>query len=146
MAKFSTGLRDSMMAGQSFKGTMDGGVLHIFGGTAPASADDSEGAAPLLVTLTVNGSGGGLNFDTTASNGALSKAPGELWKGEVAATGNATWFRFVASGDTGASSTTEARVQGTIGAAAADMLIANPQMTELEEFALNYFTVVLPTN
>lgn len=144
MAKFSTGLRNEMLSGQSFKDTMDGGYLHIFTGTPPASADDAETSTPIL-TLSVDDSGGGLHFDSTAVDGAIGKDNSELWKGTITADGVATWFRFVAVGDTGAQSTTEARIQGTVGVAGADMLMANTSMTETEEFTLNYFTVVLPT-
>jgi len=145
MAKFSTGLRNAMLTGQSFKATMDGGLINIYAGTPPATADDSVAGATPILTLSVDGTGGGLHFATTAENGALGKDTSELWKGVIQATDAATWFRFVASGDTGAQSSTEARIQGTIGVAGTDMLMANTTLTATEEFTLNYFTVVLPT-
>ena len=145
MAKFSTGLRNTMLGSQSFRDALNGGELRIYAGTAPATADAAVGASTLLVALTVDGLGGGLNFAAAAENGAISKSSSEVWKGTVAATGNAAWFRYVAAGDTGASSGTALRVQGTIGAAGADMLVANQLLTETEEFILNYFVVALPT-
>ena len=145
MAKFSTGLRNAMLTGQSFKVIMDGGLLDIYAGTPPDTADDSVAGAMPILTLSVNGTGGGLHFAMTAENGALGKDTSELWKGVVQATDTATWFRFVTSGDTGAQSDVEPRIQGTIGVAGTDMLMANTTLTATEEFTLNYFTVVLPT-
>ena len=145
MAKFSTGLRNEMLAGQSLKDTLDGGMIQIYSGTEPATADDGIGSATPILTLTVDGTGGGLHFSAAAVNGTLSKDASEIWKGEIQTTDSAAWFRFVAPGDTGAASTTEARIQGSIGVAGTDMLMANTTLTETEEFTLNYYTVVLPT-
>ena len=145
MAKFSTGLRNAMLTGQSFKSTMDGGLLHIYAGTPPTTADDSVSGATPILTLSVDGTGGGLHFAMTAENGAIGKDTSELWKGVIQATDAATWFRFAAAGDTGAASDLEPRIQGSIGVAGTDMLMANTTLTETEEFTLNYFTVVLPT-
>jgi len=145
MAKFSTGLRNTMLDSQSLKSVMDGGLLHIYSGTAPATADDSVGSATPILTISVDGTGGGLHFSSTAENGAIGKDTAEVWKGTIQATDTATWFRLVASGDTGGSSGTEARIQGSIGVAGADMLMANTTLTASEEFTLNYFTVVMPT-
>lgn len=145
MAKFSTGLRNAMLTGQSFKATMDGGLLNIYAGTPPATADDGVSGATPILTLSVDGTGGGLHFAMTAENGAIGKDTSELWKGIIQATDAAAWFRFVAAGDTGATSDVAPRIQGTIGVAGTDMLMANTTLTETEEFTLNYFTVVLPT-
>lgn len=145
MAKFSTGLRNTMLGTQSFSTALNTGTLQIYAGTAPATADESVGSATLLVTLTVDGLGGGLTFSATPENGSISKSSTEVWKGDVVATGNAGWFRFTAAGDTGATSDTDFRIQGTIGAAGTDMLVANQLLTETEEFILNYFVVALPT-
>ena len=145
MAKFSTGLRNTMLGSQSFRDALNGGELRIYAGTAPATADDAVGASTLLVTLTVDGLGGGLNFSATPENGTISKESSEVWKGTVAATGNAAWFRFAAAGDTGNNNAAALRIQGTIGATGTDMLVANQLLTETEEFILNYFVVALPT-
>lgn len=145
MAKFSTGLRNAMLGSQSFRDALNGGQLRIYSGSAPSDADASIGAATLLVTLTVDGGGGGLNFAANAESGAIGKNATEVWRGTVATGGNATWFRFVAAGDTGNASDTALRIQGTIGAAGTDMLVANPALTQGEDFILNYFAVALPT-
>lgn len=144
MAKFSTGLRNEMLAGGSFKSIMDGGILAIFEGAPPASADEAVPGPPILV-LTADGVGGALHFAAAAENGAIGKDSSELWKGTITTTGQASWFRYMAPSDTGGQSLTEPRIQGTIGVAGTDMLMANTTLTATEEFTLNYFTVVLPT-
>lgn len=145
MAKFSTGLRNTMLGSSSLRTALDGGELRVYEGTAPATADAAVGSATLLATLTVDGLGGGLNFSATPENGTIGKSSTEVWKGTVANTGNAGWFRFVSAGDTGAESDSALRVQGTIGAAGTDMLVASQLLNASEEFVLNYFVVALPT-
>lgn len=145
MAKFSTGLRNALLADGSFRGLMDGGFINIYAGDAPATADAAVGGATLIVTLSDDGGVGGLTWDDTPVNGVISKTTGQVWKGTNGVTATATWFRYVEDGDTGDSSTTAKRIQGTIAPAGADMLVANPNLVDTEEFVLNFFSVALPT-
>lgn len=146
MAKFSTGLRTKMLDTGSFKDIMDLGFLKIYGGeAAPSSADAAiPGGSTLLCTLSNDGGVTGLTFDA-AVDGIIAKEALEVWKGTNVATGTGLWFRYVEPGDTGTSSTTAARVQGTIGAVAADLLVSNTTFTTGVDFTLNYFSVALPT-
>jgi hypothetical protein len=145
MAKFSTGLRNGMLATDSFKNLMDGSFLNIYSGTVPASADDALGSAVLLCTITESDDGTtGLTFGTPV-NGVIPKTTSEVWEGTNVASGTASFWRLETSSDTGASSTTEHRVQGTIGSVGTDMLASNNALTEDEVFPLNYFNVALPT-
>lgn len=110
--KLSTGLRNHMMATGSFKSAMDGGFIKVYSGAEPASPDDSLGAATLLVTFTKDGDGTtGLTFAASATGGALSKNA-DIWRGTVGVSGTASFYRFVKTGDTGAASTTDIRIQG----------------------------------
>lgn len=146
MAKFSTGLRNHMLADGSYRSILDGGFLNIYSGTPPESADDAvPGGATLIVTLSDDGGIGGLTWSDTPVGGVITKTTGQVWKGTNGATATAAWFRFVEDGDAGNSSTTAGRVQGTIAPANADMLVANPNLVDTEEFVLNFFSVVLPT-
>lgn len=144
--KFSTGLRQKMLGTASFKSLMDGGFLKIYGGAAaPGSADNAlPGGATLVCTLSDDGGVGGLTWAAPTDN-TITKTVAQIWRGTNAATANALWFRFVTAGDTGALSTSEERVQGVIGTAAADMLMSNTTLVNSEDFALNYFTVVFPS-
>lgn len=117
--KRSTGLKNAMLGSGSLKDILDGGVIAIFNGPQPSSADDSEnlydpssnptGANKLLALISVSGqdyqfaSGvNGLSFGTP-EDGALPKASGTAWLGfgkDVCTESglDATWFRFYAPG------------------------------------------------
>lgn len=143
--KYSTGLRNHLLASGSLRAALNSGVINIYSGTAPASADDAvPGAATLLCTISAGGTGGGLTFAAAASAGLLQKDSGQVWKGTVAQTGQATWFRFVTGSDTGADSATELRVQGTVGIGGTDMQITDPNLTASAEQKVDYFSIFQP--
>lgn len=143
--KASTGLRNKLLVTGSLKATMDLGFIKIYTGTAPATADDAIGAATLLCTLSVSSGGTGLSFDTTPVLGVLAKAPAEVWSGVNVAGGVATFYRHVAVGDTAASSTTEARVQGTIGTIGADMNLTSTTLSSGATQTMDFYQLYLPT-
>lgn len=142
--KASTGLRNAVMATGSVKETLDGGKIRIFAGAAPATADDAE-TGTLLCELSVNSTGTGLTFDGTPSNGTLVKNPAEVWSGVNVASGTATYYRFVAAGDTGAASSTQARIQGTVGLSGADMNLSSIVLTAGAPQLLDFYSLTLPT-
>ena len=113
----STGLRVAMLA--ATKSVLDGGEIRIYGGIRPAAADDSLGAAVLLCTVRLNGTGG-IAFDDSTT-GILVKPTGAAWTGDNVASGTATFFRVVQPADTGAASTSAPRIQGAVGVVAADL-------------------------
>lgn len=128
----------------SLSGAFAGGRLHIYGGPSPETADDAVTGA-LLMTLTVDGLGGGLTFGP-AQDGVISKSPSEVWKTTaVDLSGTISHFRFVPGTDTGTLSTTEARIQGTAGVAGRDMVLTTAAVVAGSPWALNYFSVALPT-
>jgi hypothetical protein len=47
----------------------------------------------------------------------------------------------VQTGDTGAFSTTDKRIQGTVGTAGADMNLANSSITDEQEYTLDFFSL-----
>lgn len=116
-------------------------VIGIYGGTKPANADTTEGSAPLLAWITLDGgvftSGSatnGLNFDTI-TDGYLYKKASENWKFTgLAAAGLgtvATWFRIyentVVTGDT----TSSSRLDGNIGSSSSyEMQLSNTTIVE----------------
>ena len=85
--------------------------------------------------------GTGITWEAAASSGTLPKKVGETWSGVNGASATITHFRVVAAGDTGALSTTEARVQGTVGIGGTDMVIGNPALTNGATFTINYATL-----
>ena len=141
----STGLRDYMLDTGSFKAAMDLGFLKIYEGAVPADADASLGAAGLLCTLSVDGLGTGLTWETNAISGVLSKTTAETWQGTNTDSGTASFFRFVTASDTGASSTTEMRIQGTVGLVGAELNLSSVTLTVSAVQTVNNFNVALPS-
>lgn len=144
-AKLSTGLRDHMLVTGSLKGGIDGGVIYIYSGTPPATADAALSGNTLLCTISNNAAGTGINMDTTPASGVLGKAPAEVWRGLVVANGTATFYRFAGLADTGTLSTTEKRLQGTVGALAADLIFSNPAFVSGDYKTVDSFNVAVPT-
>lgn len=141
MERMSTALCNQLLDTGSLRDIFALGFIKIYGGTVPATADASIGAATLLCTISVASGGTGITFDAAgAVAGVLPKEPTEVWSGVNVATGTGTFYRLVAPGDTGASSTTQPRVQGTIGVGGADMNVGSTTLTSAATFTLNYFT------
>lgn len=140
--KLSTGLRNALLSGSSLKAALAGGELRIYSGTVPATADDPIGSATLLSTIK-NGSAG-INFDAAAASGVLNKDPSETWSGVNAASGAATFFRHVLSADSGASSTSAVRIQGTVAVAGADLNLTSAALTSGATQTIDFYSVAMP--
>ena len=137
----STGLRNAMLATTSLAASLTGGSIKMYSGAPPASAD-AAASGTLLCTL--KNAGVGLTFGAVA-DGVLPKEPAEVWSGVNAASGVATHYRHVAASDTGAESSTEARIQGVIGVAGADMNLTNVALVSGASQTLDFYTINLPT-
>lgn len=148
MIKSSTGLAAYLMVTGSAKDAFDGGLVKVYSGAAPATADAAV-SGTLLWTVSVDGDGTGITFSSSASGRSMVKEPTEVWQGAIVATGTAGYWRLVAAGDDGTLSTTAPRIQGTCGDTAdADMYMTNPSLVEnsdLDAKALAAFSVALPT-
>lgn len=143
--KISTGLRNHMLATGSVKDGMDGGVIKIYSGAEPSSADDSLGAAVLLVTISNNDAGTGINFDSTPTSGVLVKSTSEVWSGTCVANGTASFYRFVALADDGSSSTTAKRMQGTVNVVGADLLVSSTTFVSGNLRQINSYAAGMPS-
>lgn len=129
--KFSTGLRNSMLGTTGLKDAMADGVLRIYSGAQPTSADNAPGGTLLLeITLDagafVHGSPtNGLEFDAPSA-GTVSKAAAETWRGLGLVAGTAGWARFSANPlDDNSLSTTIKRIDMSVAKTGADLNIAN---------------------
>lgn len=143
--KLSTGLRNGMLDSADFKTQMDGGLIKVYDGAVPATADAAiAGGNTLLCVFSLNSTGSGVSFDTTATGDTISKAPAEVWAGDPVATGTGTFYRHVAAGDTAGLSTTEPRIQGELGAGN-EMLLATNVFTIGVNRALDFYTFTMPT-
>jgi hypothetical protein len=142
--KVSTGLRNKLLDTGSLATLMAGGLIKIYSGSPPASADDAASGS-LLCTISLNSTGTGVNMASTASSGVLAKSTSETWSGVVALSGAATYYRHVAASDTGASSTTQARLQGEIATAGAELNLSSTTLTSGATQTVDYYSVALPT-
>ena len=142
--KISTGLANHILAIGSVKNALDGGLLHVYAGTEPATADAALGGATLLYTYSDAGSGAGLNFDSAASAGVLAKDPDQVWSSLSAdAGGTATFCRFVQSDDDGSASSSAVRIQGDVATLNAFLNLNNVEITAGAPQVLNAFRLGL---
>jgi len=148
MALFSTGLRNGLLITGSFKSLMDDARLKIYkGATIPVSADAVlPGDATEMYEFTVGDDGTtDLTFAATAANGVILKTAAEAWQGEAAVAGDMAFWRLFVPADTGeTASTTAIRVQGTIGTAFADLIVANATKALNDPLTLDYFAIAIP--
>jgi hypothetical protein len=142
--KASTGLRNKLLDTSPLKTIFNLGFLNVYSGTIPTDADQSISGATLLCAYSNNNTATGITFASTASGGAITKNLAETWSRAAAGSGTATFYRLVAAGDTGALSTTEARIQGSVGLAGADLNFASLSFTATTVYTVDTYTVSLP--
>lgn len=145
--KASTGLRNKLLDTNPFKTIFNLGFLNIYAGPEPATADAAlvGGTHTLLCAISNNNTATGITFAASASSGAITKNLSETWSKAAVATGTAAFFRLVAAGDTGASSTTEARVQGSVGTSGADLNLTTVSLVSATIYTVDSFSITLPT-
>lgn len=142
--KASTGLRNHMLVTGSLKSALDSGTIKIYTGAVPSDADAALGSVTLLCTITKNGDGvTGLSLAASAVSGAVAKA-NEVWSGTNATSGTATFWRFVKTGDTGGTSTTDIRLQGLAATSGAELVMTSVALAGGAPQNIDYFSVALP--
>lgn len=146
MPKFSTGLRNKLLDTNPFKTIFNLGFVEVWSGTPPADADQSTAGCTLLCRYSNNNTATGLTFASTAAGGAITKNLSETWSKAAAGTGSATFWRLVAPGDTQALSTTEPRIQGTIGLAGADLNVGSLSYVATTVYTLDAFAAGIPAS
>lgn len=106
------------------------GVIEVYTGTQPATADLAESGTKLLRITVASGAftpgspTNGLNLGDAAA-GVASKESGEVWSGVGLAAGTAGWFRFYSNAYvTGASSTAE-RFDGVCGVGTGELRLSS---------------------
>lgn len=140
----STGLRTKLLDTNSLRSLLNLGKILVYSGAPPATAD----AAPtgtLLLTVTNNSTGTGLTFAASASAGAITKNLGETWSGSCVSTNTAGYYRFVQASDSGALSTTDCRIQGSVGTAGADLNLTTTSLINGTTYNVDNYSVGLPT-
>ena len=139
------------LTGGSLKDIFKDGVLKIYSGSQPATAD-AAATGTLLCTITV-GSGAfvagavanGLEFGA-ASSGAISKNS-EVWSGVNANTGIAGWFRLYANtSDAGSADSgyIYPRIDGGVATAGSQLNLSSTSLTSGATLTIDTFTITLP--
>lgn len=144
---YSTGYRMGSLGsaanptGAAIQDLLDLGIIKIYSGTPPSSADEAVAGAELVL---IDNGGTGTKFAEPSSN-AIAIAGGETWSVAAIASGTASYFRYVIKAtDTGGSSTTEVRIQGTVGTSGADMIIGNTAIDSGATQTIDTFTLTAP--
>jgi len=120
-----------MLGEVGLKAALADGVLRIYSGAQPASAD-LPASGTLLVEITESGGAfahgsptNGIEWDAP-DGGVISKDPLETWQGSGIAAGTAGWARFYANPlDDGLESTTHARIDMSVGRGTGDLQVSN---------------------
>ena len=143
--RLSQGVRLGIMGTSTIKEMLNGGVLDIFTGSQPASADYIETGTKLVRISTSAGTGSttGLLFGTASSTGTLPKSASD-WKGVVTVAGVAGWFRFYGTGGTTGTSGTARRVDGAIGVSGADLNLSHTSLTADSTLTVSTFSLIQP--
>ena len=147
--RFSTALRNASIGTVGTAGALSTGVIEIYTGAQPATANDPV-TGTLLGTVTLNGAAftpgsatNGLTF-AAAANGAVSKSA-TAWQFTGLANGTAGWFRFKGNAsDAGGTSTTAIRLDGSIATSGGDMTIGNLSITVGAPNTIDQFTLTYP--
>ena len=146
--RLSTKLRDNLAGTTGFASTFANGVIEIYSGSQPATADSAV-TGTLLGTVTLNSgaftpgvSTNGLTF-AAASGGAVSKSG--VWSFNGIAAGTAGWFRLKGNAtDAGGVSTILPRLDGSIATSGADMNLSNLSISTSSPVTLDTFSWTQP--
>jgi hypothetical protein len=113
------------------------GVIKIFTGSPPASCETAD-TGTLLATLTPSSTAFANAVDN--SSGGATATANAITSGTAAATGTAGYFRAYPNTPT----TTNAVIQGTVGASSADMIISSTSINTGDTVSCSSWTVTLP--
>lgn len=148
--KLSTGLRDAMTGtGGGFATVFANGVIEIYSGSQPATADSAV-TGTLLGTVTTNGGAftpgsptNGLTW-AAAANGGVTKSA-SLWQFNGVAAGTAGWFRLKGNAaDAGGASTTLPRMDGSVANSGGDLNLSNTSIAIGSPNTIDVFQFTLP--
>lgn len=146
--RLSTQLRTNLAGSTGFAATFADGVIDIFTGSQPVSADAAT-TGTLLGTVTLASGAftpgsptNGLTFGA-AAGGVVAKSG--VWSFNGAGTGTAGWFRLRGNAaDAGTLSTTLPRLDGSIATSGADMNLSNISIAPGTPTTIDSFTFTIP--
>ena len=150
--RLSTKLRNQMAGTTGFGAAFAKGVIYIYSGPQPLTADSAI-SGTLLGIVTVNSGAftfgsptNGLSFDAPVI-GTVSKAAAEIWSFVGLVANTAGWFRLMgnASDNLGNDSTfLLPRLDGSIGVTGADLNLSNIAVTAGAPNTVDVFAFTIP--
>lgn len=148
--KLSTGLRNGACGTLGIAGALNGGVLRIYSGPQPVTAD-APATGTLLGVATLDAAAwnegapdNGLVFDAP-SGGGVAKPSAAVWKFIGLAAGQAGWVRFVGNApDDGSASATLPRLDMAAAAGGGDFKMSTIAITAGLPVTVDVYSVVLP--
>jgi len=149
--RLSTGFRNAMLGSQSVQDILHNGVIRVFPGNQPTSADDAEGISHLLEITVSSGAftpgspANGLQLDEPAG-GVLVKLPSQIWSGVGVQAGTAAWFRYYANDRTTGASTTAARIDGVCGVSSGQLQMGTTTITLNATTTVDSWVVTAPAS
>lgn len=155
--RLSTGFRNRLLGEQGvdtgangFRGIFKSGVIDLYSGVQPATADDAV-TGTLLGRITLNGAAftegvatNGLLYDVPAA-GAITKPGASNWQYTGLAAGTIGWFRIRGNAiDSGALSTTLPRIDGAAGVTSGELRLTVLDVAIGTPGAVTAFTFAIP--
>ncbi len=137
-----------LLKGGSWRDIFKDGVLDLYSGAIPATADTAESGVKLAsITLasgafTANQPANGLEFGAPTA-GTISKDSG-VWSGVGLATGEAGYFVFYSNAYTTGASSSAVRFMGTCSETSGDLIMSDCTVTEGATKTISAFTITLP--
>lgn len=137
--------------GGCVKDLLKNGVIKIFSGSQPLTADDAE-TGTLLCTITKasgpfvpGAAANGLVLGDTVGTNAIHKLSTDIWSGVNANTAAAGWFRFYANDATAGASTTAIRVDGTVANSGGQMNVSSTSLVSGVTTTVDAVSISIPT-
>lgn len=147
--RLSTGLRNGMLDSTGMKEAFTNGVLYLYSGAQPASADNAV-TGTLLVIISKDAGAFAFGAPTNGLNlaapslGAVTK-DGNNWLGNGLTDGTIGWFRLMGNAaDALGSSVVLPRLDGSVANSGADLNLGNIIVTASAPFGVNTWSFTLP--
>jgi len=136
-------------------GSMDellrNGVIEVYTGSQPTTADLTESGTKLLRITIASGAftpgtaTNGLNLGTAAA-GVSAKETTETWSGVGLATGTAGWFRYYDNSYTTGASSTAVRFDGVCGVGSGELRMSSLSITTGATTTVDTGTITQPAS
>jgi hypothetical protein len=127
------------------------GIIDIYSGSQPATADAAETGTKLARITLASGAftpgvgTNGLNFDT-AADGSIAIDSGEVWSGVGLAAGTAGWFRFYANDVVSGASTVAVRFDGVCGVGTGELRLSSLTVAVGATISVDSATITQPAS